>query len=162
MRRAELQVKTFDETVAILEKCDTVRMGIFGEEYPYVVPLSFGFDVTDGRLNIYFHGAMEGLKHELLEKNPNVCDEADIMHGFVSTGPQTTADYESVIGFGRAEVLDGDEAVKGIELIMAHCGQPGFDGRLCTSLGITKIYRIALDSISGKKRFAAGKGPEWK
>lgn len=47
---------------------------------------------------------MEGMKNDLIVNDPNVCVEADIMRGFVNSGFKTTADYESVIGFGRAEI----------------------------------------------------------
>lgn len=162
MRRNELAVKELGDIAAVLKKCDTIRLGINGEKYPYVVPLSFGFEEENGKLVLYFHGAKEGLKHELIAKDPNVCVEADVMHGFVSSGNKTTAHYESVIGFGKAELAGKDEAVKGIELIMEHCGQPGFDGKSCIMLGITSIYKITLESVEGKRRFPNGLGEDWK
>lgn len=162
MIRKELAAKDLGDITAILEKCDTIRLGINGGKYPYVVPLSFGFETENGKLVLYFHGAKEGLKHELIAKDPNVCVEADIMHGFVSSGNKTTAHYESVIGFGKAELTDGAESVKGIELIMAHCGQPGFNGNNCIKLGITSIYKITLESVEGKRRFPNGLGTGWK
>ena len=161
MNHKDREITNFDEIVAVLDKCDTVRIGINGEKYPYVVPVSFGWEVADGKLVIYIHGAMEGMKNELIAKDPNVCVEADIMRGFVSSGFKTTADYESVIGFGRAEIAEGDEAVKGIELLMAHCGQPGYDGKPCIMMGVTRVYKISLESVTGKRRFTADEPEVW-
>ena len=161
MRLKDREITDFDEIVSVLDKCDTVRIGINGGKYPYVVPVSFGYEVVDGKIVIYIHGAMEGMKNELIAKDPNVCVQAEIMRGFVRSGFKTTADYESIIGFGKAEIADEADAVKGIELLMAHCGQPGFDGSLCIKMGMTRVYKITLESVTGKKRFTADEPEVW-
>lgn len=153
MRRKDREITDIDQIFDILQRCDTIRLGIYGNEYPYVVPLSFGCEMKDGTITVYFHGAKEGLKHELLAANPNVCVEADIFKGYVGTGNGTTTDYESVIGFGRAEICEDEEAVHGIELLTEHCGIHGFDGKTCIMLGITRINKVTITEITGKKRF---------
>ncbi len=40
MRRKDREVQSLDEIFDILNRCDTVRVGFRGEEYPYVVPVS--------------------------------------------------------------------------------------------------------------------------
>jgi len=161
MKLSDREITSFDEIVAVLDCCDTIRLGIHNEPYPYVVPVSFGYEVADGRIVLYIHGAMEGLKNELLARNPHVCVEADRMLGYANFGMKTTTDYESLIGFGKAEIAEEEEAVKGIELLMAHCGQPGFDGHSCIRMGITRIYKITLESVTGKRRFPAGRPEGW-
>lgn len=154
MRKANREIQNFDEIVALLARCDTLHIGMTGESGPYVVPVSFGFEVVGGKITLYFHGAKEGLKHDLLARDSRVCVEASVLHGYRSVGSSVTADYESVIGFGNAEICSDEAAAHGVELLMDHCGYPGFDGKQCIALGITRVYRITLSSVTGKRRFA--------
>jgi hypothetical protein len=136
-----------------LRRANTIRLGIHDNPYPYVVPLSFGFEDCDGQVIIYIHGANEGLKHTLLDKNNHVCVETDIFHRYTETGTGgLTTEYESVIGFGIAEIIYGKEAVKGLDLICAHCGYYGHVYNTAM-LSYMRIYKITLSSITGKKRF---------
>ncbi len=154
MRRADREVKDFNEIVDILGRCDTIRLGMNGGEYPYVVPLSFGF-ATDGEtITIYIHGAKEGLKNDLLAQDNRVCVEASLFHRFTEI-PQhkaLTTEYESFIGFGRASVVAGAEAKKGLDLICAHAGFPGFDYGGESALAMTRVYKIELERFTGKRR----------
>lgn len=152
MRRTDREVTDFQEIADILRRANTIRLGLHGDPYPYVVPLSFGFEASDGKITLYFHGAKEGFKHDLIQKKPLVCVETDIFHGYAGTQNSLTAEYESFIGFGRAESVTGEDAVKGMDLLLAHCGYAGFEyGR--AALDITAVYRITLDSFTGKRRF---------
>lgn len=61
-----------------------------------------------------------------------------------------TCAYQSLIGTGVVEVLEGKNAVHGLDLIVAHCG---FAGYRCPeeTLGRTSVWRIVLHSLTGKK-----------
>ncbi len=152
MRKADREIKDFNEVVDVLERCDTIRIGIFGEEYPYVVPLSFGYEVIDNKIILYVHGAKEGKKHDLIGRNSKVCIEADICHRFTDTGHSVTCEYESIIGYGEAVKVFDQEAIKGLELLVAHCG---FDGYPINeeALKVMTIYQITLEYVTGKRRF---------
>ena len=154
MRRVDREIKSHDEIMDVLRRADTIRLGIHNTPYPYVVPLSFGFEDCNGQVNIYIHGAKEGLKHTLLDENNHVCVEADIFHRYKETSRGgLTTEYESVIGFGTAEVVHDDEAVKGLDLICTHCG---YHGHVYDVAGLThmQIYKITLVSITGKRNTA--------
>jgi nitroimidazol reductase NimA-like FMN-containing flavoprotein (pyridoxamine 5'-phosphate oxidase superfamily) len=153
MRKTEREITDFEEIVALIERCDTVRLGLAVDGTPYVVPLSFGYEARDGKITLYFHGAKEGRKHEMIAKNPRACVEGDLCHGFVDNGRGgITCDYESFIGYGDCVLVYGEEAEKGIELLMKHCGYPEVH---CPSpaMDITAVYRLALDEIAAKRRF---------
>ena len=135
-----------------MRRADTIRLGLHGEYYPYVVPLSFGFEVNGDKIAIYFHGAKEGLKHDLIAKNNRVCVEADIINGYVKLAKGATTDYESIIGFGTCELVSGDEAAHGLELLLTHCGFDGLEYDRAV-LDISAVYKIVLESITGKRRF---------
>ena len=151
MRRRDREVKNFDEIISIIDRADTIRLGLNGDPYPYVVPLSFGYEAEGGKINFYFHGASEGFKHELIKKNPLVCVEADIFHRYVKTDGGGTTDYESFIGFGDIIRVTGAEVEKGMDLIFAHCGLDGgnYDR---AKLNDTAIYRITAEKFTGKRR----------
>lgn len=155
MRKSNREVTDFDKIVEFLDKCDTVRLALFDDEYPYIVPVSFGYEVQEGKIIIYFHGAKVGKKQQLIAKNNKVCVEADSMNGYVNLehGGVTT-DYQSIIGFGKVLPCDGDERVKGLDLLMKHCGYSGFDEKDgCTIFEHTDVSKIVLDSVTCKKRF---------
>ena len=152
MKRSDREITNRDEIINVLKRSNTIRLGIHNNPFPYIVPLSFGFEDNEGELKIYFHGAKEGLKHDLLDKNKHVCIETDIFHTFTETETGLTTEYESIIAFGIAEVVYGDEAIKGMDLVCSHCGYDGYvyDHK---ALEFMKIYRISVSSITGKRRF---------
>ncbi|MCL2300786.1 MAG: pyridoxamine 5'-phosphate oxidase family protein [Firmicutes bacterium] len=151
MRRAELEVTGFNEIVGILRRADTIRLGLHDAPYPYVVPLSFAFEARDGRIALYFHGASEGLKHELLARDPHVCAEADIFHGCREMPGGIITVYESFIGFGQCARIYGDEAAHGIDLLLERCGFAGY-AYDAAALERTGVYRITLERFTGKRR----------
>ena len=100
MRRSDREITNRNDIIEILHKTETIRLGINGDPYPYVVPLSFGFEDADGVLTLYIHGAKEGHKHRLLEINNHVCVEADIFYRYAETTTGLTCEYDSFIWYG--------------------------------------------------------------
>ncbi|MCM1269918.1 MAG: pyridoxamine 5'-phosphate oxidase family protein [Faecalibacterium sp.] len=155
MRKSNREVKDFEKIVSFLDSCDTVRIALFDDDYPYIVPISFGYEVIGGKIVIYFHGAKVGKKQQLIAKNNKVCVEADTMNGYVNLehGGVTT-DFQSIIGFGEVACCEGEEKIKGLDLLMKHCGYDGFsadDG--CAIFEHTDVSKIVLDVVTCKKRF---------
>ncbi len=153
MRKQQRQIKEFDEIIKVLDKCQTIRLGLFDGEYPYIVPLSFGWEKKDGKLYIYFHCAKEGKKVSLISRNPKVCVEADVLNGYRKTEQGVTADYESVIAFGSAKEVFEKEAEHGISLLLSHCGVTGYSVEKCVMTKMVAVYKISVEEITGKKRF---------
>lgn len=153
MRKEQREVKEFEKIVDIIDKCQVVRLGLMGREYPYIVPLTFGYEAYDGSLCVYFHCATEGKKIDLINANNRVCLEWDILHGYVETGHSVTADYESVMAFGRAYRCEGDEKVKGIRLLLEHTNYTSYSAEECAALPIVAVYKVEIEGITGKKRF---------
>jgi nitroimidazol reductase NimA-like FMN-containing flavoprotein (pyridoxamine 5'-phosphate oxidase superfamily) len=151
MRKSEREILDFNDKVNVLHRCDTIRLGLSDEPCPYIVPISFGYEVKDGKVSIFIHGAKEGRKIDLIRKNPCVSVEADICHSFTDTGHSITCQYESVMGSGLAAEVEGEEAMHGLSLLMAHVGYAsyGFDESVLPHL---RVFRIDLDSLVGKRR----------
>ena len=150
MRRIDREIKNLEEIVDVLERCDTIRLGLLGEEYPYVLPLSFGYEVQAGKLLIYIHGAGIGEKHDRIAECNRVCVEADICYGFKETPQGITTLYESMIGFGRIETIEDREARHGLDLILEHANYRdyAYDER---ALSMTTVHRIRLEKVTGKR-----------
>ena len=103
--KAVPEINAFEPIKPRLDECQTIRLALHDEPYPYIVPLSYGWEERDGKIYIYFHCAKEGKKLDLIEKNSNVCVEVDSLAGYRSTGHGITADYKSAIAFGSGESL---------------------------------------------------------
>ena len=107
MRRQDREIKNFDEIVKVMEKCEVCRLALNDEEYPYILPLNFGMALEDGKIVLYFHGALEGKKYELIAADNRAGFEMDCETRLVTTleDGNCTMEYESVIGRGKIEML---------------------------------------------------------
>ena len=152
MRRKDREVTDFSQLMDILRRCDTLRLGLRGAEFPYVVPVSFGAEVEGDKAVIYFHCAREGYKIDLLGQDPRVCVEGDIFIRTERTDHGITTRYESVIGTGVCELLTDPEAiVRGLKAINEHYGYFDYDLKNCRALSFVYVGRIVLDTLTGKR-----------
>ena len=53
MRRAEKEVKDLEQLEEILRDCNTVRIGTQDAEGMFIVPVNYGYDLTEGQLTLY-------------------------------------------------------------------------------------------------------------
>lgn len=152
MRRKEREIKSVDEIIDVLKRCDTIRIGIQGDEYPYVVPVSFGMETKDGKAVIYFHCAKQGMKIDMLRKNPKVCVEGDIFIRVEKTEHGITTRYESVIGFGECEfVSDEEEIIHGLKLLTERYGYEDYPLERCRGLQHLYVGKIIINELYGKR-----------
>ena len=153
MRRADRMVESPEAIFDILSRCDTVRLGLNGGEYPYVVPMTFGAAVENGKITVYIHCAGQGRKWDILASDPRVCVEADLYYKVEKTeGGEITARYESVIGTGRAERLtEQRDKVEALKIILGHYKESGFPVTSCKGLSRVEVFRIVLDEVCGKR-----------
>ena len=157
MRRKDRIVQNRAEILDILNRCDTVRIAMHGEKYPYVVPVSFGVEEADGKVILYFHCARQGLKVDCLKANPYVCIQGDIFIQVEKTAHGITARYESVIGFGECELLmDTDQVKHGLRVLLDHYGYYEYPLDRCAGLSNVFVGKIVLDKITGKKNLPGG------
>ena len=64
MRRKDREVTELEAVKEIIRQCDVLRLGLADGDYPYIVPMNFGWEEKEGRLYFYLHGAAEGRKAE--------------------------------------------------------------------------------------------------
>ena len=152
MRRKDREVTDRAEIMNILFRCDTIRIGIQGDEFPYVVPVSFGMEIVEDKPIIYFHSAKQGLKLDLLKTHPKVCVEGDIFLKVETTEQGITTRYESIIGTGACEFLsDMGEIKRALHIINEHYGYSDYPLERCRGLAHLCVGKIVLCSITGKR-----------
>ena len=47
MRRSDREVTEFTDMVSIIKKCDVCRLALNDVDYPYILPLNFGMNITE-------------------------------------------------------------------------------------------------------------------
>jgi nitroimidazol reductase NimA-like FMN-containing flavoprotein (pyridoxamine 5'-phosphate oxidase superfamily) len=153
MRRSDREVKEFQDIVAIMEKCDVCRIALNHDGYPYILPLNFGLHVEGNKIALYFHGAMEGTKYVLMEKDNRVSFEMDCEHRLVTEmeSGSCTMEYESVIGQGRMEILSDDEKYDALCILMKHYHQEDFSFNKAI-MPHTKVFKLVVENVTGKVR----------
>lgn len=123
MRRKDREVKDKEGIKEILDGCKVCRLGLLDYGTVYIVPMNHGYSMEGEKLVLYFHGANEGKKLELLKDNREVGFEMDCGHELVEgrLACQHSYRYASMIGNGTAEVLtDPAEKMKALACIMRH------------------------------------------
>ena len=154
MRRKDREVKDFDRITEIINGCDCCRLGLVDNGEAYIVPMNFGLDTADGKLNLYFHCASEGRKLDLLGRNKTVSFEMDTGHALTTgeRGCDWSFKYRCVMGTGTVTMLaDRDERIYALNRIMAHysdCDNWKFDDRY---LSVVTILKLSVGTLSCKE-----------
>lgn len=153
MRRSDREVKEMKDIVAIMEKCDVCRIALNNNGYPYILPLNFGMCVRDDIIELYFHGAMEGTKYDLIEKDNRASFEMDCEHELVTEIERgsCTMEYESVIGQGHIEILSDDEKYNALHVLMKHYHQEEFQFNKAV-IPLTRVFKLTVETVTGKRR----------
>jgi nitroimidazol reductase NimA-like FMN-containing flavoprotein (pyridoxamine 5'-phosphate oxidase superfamily) len=153
MRRKDREITDFNEIIEIIKKCDVCRLALHDTEYPYIVPLNFGFAVEEGKLTLYFHGASEGKKLDLIRKDNRAGFEMDCSHELVAdskTG-NVTMTYESVIGFGIISFVEDNDKLKALDILMYHYPvEKDFELNL-TVLPRMTMFKLSVQGMTAKR-----------
>lgn len=153
MRRSDREIKDKNEIIKVMEKCDVCRLALNDEGYPYILPLNFGMQIIDGQIILYFHGAAEGKKYELIEKDNRASFEMDCSHRLVSDWDKghCTMEYESVIGRGTIEILPEEEKYDALCVLMNHYHKTEFPFNKAV-MPRTTVMKLTVESVTGKIR----------
>ncbi len=153
MRRSDREVKEFKDIVATMEKCDVCRIALNDNGYPYILPLNFGMSVKDEKIELYFHGAMEGTKYDLIAKDNRASFEMDCEHNLLTNMEQgnCTMEYKSVIGQGYIEMLSDDEKYDALCILMKHYHREEFPFNQ-EVMPHTQVFKLVVEKVTGKIR----------
>ncbi len=149
MRRKDKEINDIVAIESIIRKASVCRLALCQDDRPYIVPLCFGYkDRT-----LYFHSADQGRKIEMLRRNNNVCFEIDTDQKLVQADQACgcSMKYRSVIGFGRATLIEDVESKrKALDIIMQHYSDKAFEYP-AEAIESTMIIKIKIDSMTGKQ-----------
>lgn len=154
MRRSDREIKTYEEMLEVMERCDVCRVALNGEDgFPYILPLNFGVKAEGEEVVLYFHGATEGKKYELLEKDNRAAFEMDTAHRLVSDEEKgyCTMEYESVIGTGRLEIVSDEEKMEALTVMTDHYHEKHFEFSPA-AMPRTTAMKLIVETMTGKRR----------
>ena len=157
IRRKE-KSKDDDWIRSFLHRGEMGTMATAVGEQPFLVTRNYAYD--EDRHVIYLHGAVKGRTFENVKANPRVCFSVSEMGRLL---PDTKAqefgvEYAGVVVFGTATIVkDTDEATHGLQLLMDkyfpqyELGKD-YEPISEATLKITAVYRIDIESWSGKEK----------
>lgn len=154
MRRSDREIKDINEIIEVMKRCDVCRLALNDGDFPYILPLNFGMEVTDGVIALYFHGAAEGRKYEIIAADNRASFEMDCSHRLVSSGEtgHCTMEYESVIGRGRVEIVPEDKKYEALCILMKHYHHEDFRFSR-EAIPRTTVLKLTVEHLTGKRRF---------
>ena len=154
MRRKDREVTDLEGIRSIVGRCKTCHVAMLDGETPYVLPLSFGYELRDGVLTLYFHSAKAGRKLDVLRRNNRVgfsmCREGEPVLG--ENPCNSGYYYESVLGLGTvAFVDDATEKCCALSLLMER--QAGRRIAFTQAQADTVcVFKIVSTDFSGKRK----------
>ncbi len=153
MRRKDKAIADLGEQMKIIDDCKVCRLGLYDGSEVYIVPLNFGYELSENKLTLYFHCAKEGRKIDILRHNSKAAFEMDCAHELVEDviACKNTYKYSSVIGNGIVEFLNSsEEKINAFKLIMKH--QTGKDFEFNEKMvGTVAIIKLTAESFTAKQ-----------
>lgn len=141
---------TQEETAELLNRGEYGILSTVDKDgQPYGVPLSYVYRNEA----IYIHSALKGHKLDNINANPKV--SFSVVGAVQLLAQQFTTNYESVVAFGTATEIEGDEKNDAlIGLIEKYSPEFMESGKkyIQSDNQITQVIKISLDHISGKSR----------
>lgn len=153
MRRKDREITDFKTIVEIIDECDVMRLGISDGDYPYIVPVNFGYEVDGKQIYFYIHGAMAGKKYEMLRANLKCSFEMDAMQNIklVHENHDVTTLYKSVMGTATVEILDGEAKKRAVDhFLMGRYDMTRNFEYGSTCMPRTALYKLKVLTISAK------------
>ena len=154
MRKADREIKSRDEIIEIMKRCDVCRLVFNNGEYPYIVPLNFGLEVDNEKIILYFHSALEGTKVEIMKREMKATFEMDTKHElqYYEEKGYCTMSYESVIGRGRIRILPEDEKMNALKKLMGHYHESEDTYFNPAAISRTLVYSLEVEEMTAKRK----------
>jgi hypothetical protein len=154
MRRSDKEITDKTEVVKIIEKCDVCRLALSENNIPYIVPMNYGYEYVNGKLILYFHGAKEGRKLDIMSKNPFACFEMDCSHKLIEADEACdySMEYESVIGSGKISLcIDKSEKVNALKLLMKKYAKDKEFSFPDHAIESVTVFKLDVSEFTGKR-----------
>ncbi len=154
MRRKDREITDIHKIEEILTSARYLHLGVFDGEYPYIVPLHYGYVMENEKLTFYIHSAKEGHKLDCIRKNNRVFIEIDYGEKLIEADIpcKYSAQYASIMCRGKAIILqDAKEKCEALQILMKT--QTGKDYEINEKMvDAVTVIRITVDSYTAKAR----------
>ena len=158
MRRSDREMTAPEDLLKVLEEGEVCHLALNdGEEgYPYMLPVNYGFSVDgDGTVTLYFHGAMQGHKYDIVERDPRASFEIDCGRKLIFDDSRgyCTMDFRSVIGRGRIEFIeDRDAKIRALTAIVDKYHPKEHFEYSKAAVDRTRVMKLTVESMIGKNK----------
>lgn len=152
MRRKDREITDVTEKIETMKKCDVCRIALNNDGYPYIIPLNFGMKVEGEQITLYFHGAGEGKKYELIRQDNRASFEMDCSHKLIADreGCRCTMGYESIVGRGRMKIVPEEEKEEALRALMKQYHEEEFPFRKEVA-DRTTVMKLVVEEVTGKR-----------
>ena len=154
MRKADREIKNKEEIIDIIKRCDVIRLAFNNGDYPYILPLNFGFEIKNDKVIFYLHSALEGTKVEIMRKDNRASFEMDTKHElqYYEEKGYCTMSYESVIGRGRIRILSEEEKMNALKKLMGHYHESEDTYFNPAAISRTLVYSLEVEEMTAKRK----------
>lgn len=159
MRRKDREITDFRQIADVVQRNNSAVVSMIDGDKPYGVMLNYAPIVSDGGIELIFHGATEGRKVDCLRRNSAASvfindrqvEEVVLTDGKASGN--TTTHYRSVVLGGEVRLVDGmDERRRLCEVFLRHFGEEGgIEMPPEQMLTRTQFFLFTAKEISGKQ-----------
>lgn len=112
MRRKDREITDWNTIIQIIESLPIGHLAMVDGGEPYGITMNYSSEIIDGKIVLYFHGAGEGRKNRILQKNSLVYFFAEQYFGATEIlyqgNKNYTSHYRSVAGGGRMVEIDDE------------------------------------------------------
>ena len=149
MRRKDKLIEDKAIIEEILSTALICRIALFDTEYPYILPMNYGYYEHV----LYFHGAAEGRKINLIKQNNKVGFEITHSHKVLEdeVSCNWTTKYRSIIGAGTIEIITNfEEKKKGLDIIMQQHGKKenSYKDKVVERV---VVFKLTINHLSAKQ-----------
>ena len=156
MRRVELELKEKSQIEPILRACTTLRLGLYSQGMPYILPMVYGYS-WDGEYPVfYLHCGISGRKNDALFDGARVAFELDIEGALTGRTPYANGysrEFCCVMGEGTVTFArSSEEKIAMFRYIMErqtgrsdYSYQPGW-------LSLTRTFTVSAYQLSASRK----------
>ena len=154
MRKSDREIKSKEEIIDIIKRCDVIRLAFNNGDYPYILPLNFGFEVKNDKVIFYLHSALEGTKVDIMKKDNRASFEMDTKHElqYYEEKGYCTMSYESIIGRGRIRILPEDEKMNALKKLMGYYHKSEDTYFNPAAISRTLVYSLEVEEMTAKRK----------
>ena len=157
MRRQDREIKDYSVILDIINSLPIGHLAMNDAGKPYGVTMNYYPELAlDRTVVLYFHGAKEGRKAEILARDPHVYFFAERDDGpKVIVRPNgnksVTNLYVSVSGEGLMELVDEANEKRRVLLAMANAfSEEPFESLPDAVVEMTAVWKLVLHGVTGK------------